>query len=370
MKKRTYNIIATSILVLGLGIATTALAMPGDASRPPFNPGNAAQPLKQLGIGAAPGSAGLNIASGIAGALTKFDKPNSVLGIFGRLWIGDTTRLGQLSSFTFQTGPYSFVPLPEKILNIDGTLLSTTLVHAGTPAQKPLCVQNLRLMLCEDTDPGESVPIPTYSCAGTTPSNATLCSGDDTGLTANVNKTLVASCSTPKCEYACNPGFTYSGGTCVQSAGFSCTGTVPYNAPLCSGDDTGLTANTARTTVISCTTGAKCEHQQISESVNFVTTTETLSSSDTFVNSGTNPMTNGSISGEMCITGSVLANHVYLPIGNTAQGGNMLYQPMYKDAERTLLFSNNGYIRYYNGSTSTIFKVTNGQTTTTTINCP
>jgi len=81
-------------------------------------------------------------------------------------------------------------------------------------------------------------------------------------------------------------------------------------------------------------------------------------------------MTNESVSGEMCITGSTLVNYVYLPIGITAQGGNMVYQPMYKDAERTLLFSNNGYIRYYNGSASTIFKVTNGQTTTTTITCP
>ena len=56
-----------------------------------------------------------------------------------------------------------------------------------------------------------------YNCTGTAPANATLCSGDDTGLTANTARTLVASCTgTKKCEYTCSsPNFAWNGSSCV-----------------------------------------------------------------------------------------------------------------------------------------------------------
>lgn len=55
-----------------------------------------------------------------------------------------------------------------------------------------------------------------YSCLNP-PLNATVCSGDNTGLTQNTNSALVSYCvnNTTKCEYACNPGYILSGGVCV-----------------------------------------------------------------------------------------------------------------------------------------------------------
>lgn len=64
--------------------------------------------------------------------------------------------------------------------------------------------------------------VSTPTCTGTTPSSttATLCLGDNTGLTANTPKTVVNSCSLPegsppKCEYKCNNGFHVEGNSCV-----------------------------------------------------------------------------------------------------------------------------------------------------------
>ncbi|QQS60914.1 MAG: hypothetical protein IPN70_03410 [Candidatus Moraniibacteriota bacterium] len=58
------------------------------------------------------------------------------------------------------------------------------------------------------------VVIPSYSCTGLDPANALLCSGDDTDLSENRAKTLVNSCSlpvgsAPKCEFICKFGFTF-----------------------------------------------------------------------------------------------------------------------------------------------------------------
>jgi hypothetical protein len=55
-------------------------------------------------------------------------------------------------------------------------------------------------------------PIPI--CLGT-PSSATLCAGDNTGLTTDVTSTVVNSCTPTKCEYTCNSGFYNNAGTCI-----------------------------------------------------------------------------------------------------------------------------------------------------------
>ena len=60
------------------------------------------------------------------------------------------------------------------------------------------------------------VGITNYSCIGPVPSNATLCLGDDTGLSADMTRSLVLSCTATKCEYTCNSGYVYKNGLCVH----------------------------------------------------------------------------------------------------------------------------------------------------------
>lgn len=55
---------------------------------------------------------------------------------------------------------------------------------------------------------------PPFKCTGNTPSNATLCTGDNIGLTANTPITLVPTCTSTKCEYICNQGYKPLKGTC------------------------------------------------------------------------------------------------------------------------------------------------------------
>ncbi len=92
-------------------------------------------------------------------------------------------------------------------------------------------------------------------CTGTDPANATMCTGDSSGLSANTAKTVATACGTPKCEFTCNSGFVKSGNTCVPAV---CTGSDPANATMCSGDNTGLSADTAKTVAAACGV-PKCE---------------------------------------------------------------------------------------------------------------
>lgn len=117
-----------------------------------------------------------------------------------------------------------------------GTTFAMT-THPTYGFQTPTCVPNV--------------------CTGTDPANATMCTGDNTALSSNTAKTLAASCGTPKCEFTCNSGYVKSGNTCIPIV-YTCTGTDPANATLCSGDDTGLSADTAKSVATSCGT-PKCE---------------------------------------------------------------------------------------------------------------
>jgi len=98
-----------------------------------------------------------------------------------------------------------------------------------------------------------------FSCTGTTPTNATMCSSDDTGLTANTAKTLVDTCGTAKCEYTCNTYYYRNGTVCTP---FPCDGPAPSFATMCSGDDVNVPDSTTRILVSSCSvpTGTKCEY--------------------------------------------------------------------------------------------------------------
>ncbi|MCF7812026.1 DUF4215 domain-containing protein [Candidatus Gracilibacteria bacterium] len=97
------------------------------------------------------------------------------------------------------------------------------------------------------------------SCTGTTPSNTNLCTGDAAGLTENTPKTLVSSCTSgTKCEYTCNPYYNYQYSGCVKN---TCRGTTPSNATLCSGDASNIIGgDVTKTLVSSCTSGTKCEY--------------------------------------------------------------------------------------------------------------
>lgn len=102
------------------------------------------------------------------------------------------------------------------------------------------------------------VPI-VYSCIGDIFANASLCLGDNANLTVNTPNSLVDACGTSKCEYTCSEGYEKSGSSCVARTTYSCAGLVPENAGLCAGDSDGLTVDVVRALVAACGT-AKCEY--------------------------------------------------------------------------------------------------------------
>ena len=58
-------------------------------------------------------------------------------------------------------------------------------------------------------------------CTGADPENSTICAGDDTGLSTDTPKTLVSSCTVPtKCEYNCDLGYIYNAGNCVSDSSY------------------------------------------------------------------------------------------------------------------------------------------------------
>lgn len=95
------------------------------------------------------------------------------------------------------------------------------------------------------------------TCTGTTPTNAQLCAGDDVVI-VDTPITLTTACSAAMCEYTCNAGFVISGGACVPETSYTCTGTPPTDATMCSGDEI-VTSNTPISLVDLCGS-AQCEY--------------------------------------------------------------------------------------------------------------
>jgi hypothetical protein len=94
-----------------------------------------------------------------------------------------------------------------------------------------------------------------------------LCDGSGTcssGVCKNYNVAAGGSCDTNNlCANSGNtPGsYTCSGGVCTEiPSTYSCTGPQASGSSICPGDDSGLTANTAKSLVTSCTSGTKCEY--------------------------------------------------------------------------------------------------------------
>ncbi len=78
--------------------------------------------------------------------------------------------------------------------------------------------------ICRAADIGDLLDLipsgdetPSYSCTGFTPPYSQICSGDSSGLTQDTSKQVVDTCTTRKCEYTCITGYTKSGNTCVQT---------------------------------------------------------------------------------------------------------------------------------------------------------
>ncbi|MCA9362617.1 hypothetical protein KC906_04530 [Candidatus Kaiserbacteria bacterium] len=93
------------------------------------------------------------------------------------------------------------------------------------------------------------------ACTGSLPTNSAMYSGDNTGLTAHTPYSYAAANTATKCQYACNTGFTWNGTSCVAQ----CTGTLPAFTTLYTGDNTGLSINTPYT-YAAANTAAKCEY--------------------------------------------------------------------------------------------------------------
>lgn len=159
-------------------------------------------------------------------------------------------------------------------------------------------------------------PTETRVCSGAFPANASLCNGDDQGLSQATSRILGSVCSSSrKCEFVCNAGYNFQNGNCVIAQvpscanpdpcqnglncslttgqpnqiaqpwvknattcgfrcnsgfegdfcertvqpSFACQGLVPANSVVCSGDEEQLTSNLDRILTNSCS-NRKCEY--------------------------------------------------------------------------------------------------------------
>ena len=102
----------------------------------------------------------------------------------------------------------SFSATLQKV-NVAGAVRSSALAHQSRDTQR-VCVdeEGVFTLNCGVSQ--------SYHCVGTVPSHASLCSGDDQGLTQDTSITLVSSCTnTQKCEYTCKTGYHLENGVCV-----------------------------------------------------------------------------------------------------------------------------------------------------------
>jgi len=53
-------------------------------------------------------------------------------------------------------------------------------------------------------------------CIGSAPQHASICANDASGLSEDISRTLVPSCTVKKCEYTCDTGYTFKNGACVK----------------------------------------------------------------------------------------------------------------------------------------------------------
>lgn len=207
------------------------------------------------------------------GRPSVFEKPaavaDSFFAVLGNSWVGGNMFVGiPRSSFDWQNSPFTlgsshswmtqfgtignYITADLQKVNVSGNVLSTNLTHSVADSPNVCLNQFGSLVLCGD-----------FSCTGAAPTNATMCSGDNSNLSANTGNSVVSTCSATKCEYTCLSGYHIDGGVCVANT-YSCTGSVPTNATMCSGDNSNLSSDTANSVVDACSFPAgsnpKCEY--------------------------------------------------------------------------------------------------------------
>ena len=100
-------------------------------------------------------------------------------------------------------------------VNVAGAVRSSALSHQFTDPQR-VCVNDEGIFTLECPGLPQS-----YQCSGTVPSNATLCSGDSQGLNRDTPIILVSSCTNDqKCEYICDTGYHIENGVCVEDISY------------------------------------------------------------------------------------------------------------------------------------------------------
>lgn len=134
---------------------------------------------------------------------------NALFRLKGTSVLGNMLSFGQTRFHELALG-YPDQNVPGTALSVNGTITIKELADpARGDALVPACVNDFGVInVC---------PAASFSCTGTAPSDAQLCSGDDTGLSADTQVSLVASCDTAKCEYTCNSGFHKDGDSCVAN---------------------------------------------------------------------------------------------------------------------------------------------------------
>lgn len=126
----------------------------------------------------------------------------------GDVYPGGGSGFGTLLGGSPQTGGLS--PQGSKSVSPSNT---TTYTYSGQ--------YKFGLMTIGSFSCSRQITVSGFSCTNS-PSNATVCQNDNTGLTQNTSSTLVSSCSSPagsapKCEYTCSSGYTKQGSQCVSS---------------------------------------------------------------------------------------------------------------------------------------------------------
>jgi len=107
-------------------------------------------------------------------------------------------------------------------------------------------IQNAVCGNCCQTDVYKTITVSgpiTNSCTGSVPANASIFAGDNTGLTVNTAYTYWATDTGTRCQYSCNNGFDWNGSICRPAV---CFGPIPANTAPFPGDKVGLTADTRR----------------------------------------------------------------------------------------------------------------------------